>query len=175
MSNWAVFPCNKSKCGSILWYNDFLVSWKSCTQYLVALSTTKAEMITPVKVYKERNGVHKLFEQSKFFRKIWKTSCYNRRCINISNETDYSGREDPIDRRYLAIHDVGQRQEIIFLYRPATENRADILTKALSTQEHNRETIALSVEALQWAGELLYIPYRIIVVLDGNIHFTWCW
>ena len=130
-ADWAGLPCRKSTSGSVLFYNNCLVAWKSKKQSITALSTTEAELVALVDAYKEQKAVYKLFKEVKLVEGSWKLYCDNQGCIAIAKGTGYRGRAKHIDLRYFAIQEVLKNGEINLVYCPSSENFSDLMTKSL--------------------------------------------
>lgn len=88
------------------------MSRNSLKQIIVALSTTKAEMIALVDAYKEYKSVHELFEECTYTGKAWTTYKDNQACIQIAHEIDYSEKAKHINLCYLAVQDLVSRGQI---------------------------------------------------------------
>ena len=87
--------------------NGPLISWKSCKQNIVALSSCEAEYVALTSAFKEARFLRQLF-------------------------ADINGSEKQIDIRYHFIRFDVEEGIVILEYVPSSENYADLFTKPLS-------------------------------------------
>lgn len=130
--------------------------WKKS---LIALKLTEEKNTALGEAKKEQKSVHNVFEESKFVKEGWKTHCDNESCIKISHETGDNWRAKHNDLLYLAMLDIPKHQEIQISCFKSAQTRSDIMTKFLSTQEHNHAVIGISLAELQWEEEFFYMNY----------------
>ena len=69
----------------------------------------------------------------------------NQAALTIVQHPVYYQRAKHIDIRYHFIHNVHQADQVIINYIPTTDQLADILTKALGPQLHQRCTRAMNI------------------------------
>lgn len=89
-SDWAGLSFRKSTSCSSLFYNDFLVMWKSCKQRIVAHSTTKAELVALVEAFKQQKANQKMMGETNHVDGPWTITCDNQETISIVKDTGYS-------------------------------------------------------------------------------------
>jgi len=128
--------------------NDGFFSAKSAKAKLTALSSTEAEYIALCEAVKEAIWLRLLlsdmgFQQSK------PTVIYqdNRSCIDITMGKFSHNASKHIRPKISFVKDMIESGDIIILYLPTQEMVADILTKPLFINQHNKLTKALLNEA----------------------------
>ena len=110
------------------------VCWFSSTQKILTLSTTEAEYVAPGDGVKEAlfvKGVISFIIPSISENSI-KVSVDNDGAISLANNPLSSARTKHIDVRFHFIRELTRSKTISVEYVPTKEQRADILTKALT-------------------------------------------
>ena len=122
--------------GWVYTINGGAVSWGSCSQTLVTLSTAESEYVAATDAAKEglwiRSFIAQIFEPT--FTLIQNPTILNsdnQAAIAISKDHQFHGRTKHIDVRYHFIRYIIEDGKIILVYCPTEEMIADSLTKAL--------------------------------------------
>eukprot|EP00253_Pinus_taeda_P033318 PITA_33318 len=123
----------KSTSGGIFNLGSMIVSWYSRKQWLVALSSAKAEYMVVSQVACEAIWMRKilvgLFDQRMDPTVIY---CDNQSCIKLSENPIFHDRSKHINIRYHHLRDCVARRIMLLQYISTEEQDANILTKALS-------------------------------------------
>jgi hypothetical protein len=108
------------------------VSWASCKQELVTLSTAKAEYVAATHAAKESIWLRRLIEP--FFEPSSTPTtlhCDNQAAIHLATDDNYHARTKHIDIRFHFIRQTISDGHVDIKYCPTQDMTADILTKAL--------------------------------------------
>ena len=108
------------------------VSWASCKQELITLSTAKAEYVAAMHTAKECIWLRRLTEPL-FGTTSTPTTlyCNNQAVLHLAEDDTYHTHTKHIDIRYHFIRQTITQKHIAMEYCPTEEMTADILTKAL--------------------------------------------
>lgn len=108
------------------------VSWRSCLQRSVALSTAEAELMGVCDASKEVVWGRKFLHEVGFGQRqptiIWND---NQACIAMTDHDVNHSRAKHIDLRFFFVRELVENKTIIIKYVPSKENLADCLTKPL--------------------------------------------
>lgn len=157
-SDWATSVSNRRSISGYLYcFGNAPISWKSKQQTILALSTSKAELIACTEASREAMWLKylskeliaateiKIFANSNPSVKLF---CDNQSALSICNGlTNPTGRNKHIDMRYHHARDMQERKFITFQYVPSEQNLADILTKGLSAKRHQEMCVAMDLYA----------------------------
>jgi hypothetical protein len=144
-ADWAnQVPGRKSTSGYVFMINGGAVSWKSQTQSIVALSTAEAEYVAVSEAAKEALYLRKLMaefchaepETVTIFEDNTAAEAWTR------NETDHA-KSRHIDVRYHHIRDHVKKGDVQLVMCPTSEMVADIMTKGLNPDLHQRTTMRM--------------------------------
>jgi hypothetical protein len=109
-----------------------MVSWSSCKQELVTLSTAEVEYIAATHAVKECIWLCHLI--GKLFPSLIRQTtlhCDNQVVLKLAMDDNYHVQTKHIDIRYHFIHQVVTSATINIVYYPTDDMMADVLTKAL--------------------------------------------
>jgi hypothetical protein len=122
------------------------ISWSSCKQELVTLSTAKAEYVAATHTAKEAIWLRKfIFELIPSLSAPTTMFCDNQAALTLATTDNYHTRTKHINIRYHFIHHVVETGALILLYCPTDDMVADILTKALPKWKINFHTTSLGL------------------------------
>jgi hypothetical protein len=111
------------------------VSWRSCLQRSVALSTAEAELMAVCEAAREVMWARQLLSELGFPQ--WLATIIfndNQACIAMSDHEINHSRAKHIDLRYHFVRELVEGKKIIVQFVPSKDNLADILTKPLGPQ-----------------------------------------
>jgi len=112
------------------------IRWSSKFQDTVALSTTEAEYITAVQAGKEIAWMCNILTEFGFTLDIpTPLNIDNQSAISISKNPEHHGRMKHLDLRFYWLRDAVHDEMIQPVYIPTKEQVADILTKALPSEQ----------------------------------------
>ena len=140
---------------SALHLRIFLPLWKWCCvleleeEYIIALSSTKAEYIAQTHAAKEALWLRA------FLREIQglstgplKINCDNQGAIALAKDNKFHARTKHIDIRYHFIREAVEDGKISVKYIPTDDNTADIFTKPLSKPKFRRFVELLGLRSI---------------------------
>ena len=107
------------------------VSWRSCLQQVVALSTTEAEYMALAEATKEGLWLRDMCEEMGFKLHSFKLNCDSQSAIYLAKSSAHHDRTKHIDRKYHFIRDVVAEGKVHLSKIHTSKNPADFLTKAL--------------------------------------------
>lgn len=123
----------KSTGGMAFYINDSLVSWNSQKQKTVALSSCEAEFMAATAAACQalwlRSMLGELTEKEPIVVKLFVD---NKSAIALMKNPVFHGRSKHIDTRFHFIRECVEGGQIIVEFVRTEEQRADVLTKALS-------------------------------------------
>ena len=128
----------KSTSGYVFKYGECLISWNSCKQKTVSLSSTEAEYIALTNAIKEIVWFKQMLSELKRETKELKLFCDNKSTIYLSKNPEFHSRTKHIDIRHHYIRETINNNSIKIIYISTDEMPADILTKALPKIKHDK-------------------------------------
>ena len=130
--------------------NDSLITWVSQKQRCVALSSCEAEFMAANAAACQGVWLSNLLSQITG-KKLGPVVIYihNKSAIDLTKNSVFHGRSKHIDIRYHFIRSCVERGEILIKHISTGEQRADILTKAMSTVKFERMRDLLGIKNLQ--------------------------
>ena len=133
------FSDRKSTSGFCFSLGSGLVSWKSCKQSCVALSTAEAEYVSLSLAAQEAMWLRKLLLDLNFCNDepilIFED---NQSTICLAKSNRNHSRSKHIDVKFNFIRDVINDRKILVEYCPTNDMVADIFTKGLSAERFNK-------------------------------------
>jgi hypothetical protein len=136
----------KSTTGYAFYIGDGVVSWNSKRQPTVALSTAEAEYMAAAQATKESLWLKQLLSELGFTHsEAVSIQSDNQGCIALTKNPAYHSRTKHIDIRHHFIRDTVESGEIELQYCATDEMVADVLTKALAREKHEKHTAALGL------------------------------
>jgi len=137
-----------------------VVSWSSCKQELVTLSTAEVEYIAAMHTAKEGIWLHRLtgdiFSSEPEPMTLY---CDNQAMLKLAQDDNYHACMKHIDIHYHFICNVVERGLIELQYCPTNDMTVDILTKVLSHWKVTQHALRLGLHCpcggvmeLEWAG-----------------------
>lgn len=139
----------KSTGGMVFYLNDNLVTWVSQKQRCVALSSCEAEFMAATAAACQAIWLKNLLGVLTG-EDIGPVTLFvdNRSAIDLAKNPVFHGRSKHIDIRYHFIRECVERKEIVIKHISSDVQRADVLTKALTTVKFERMRGLLGVKEL---------------------------
>jgi len=143
----------RSTTGYVFFVGDGAMLWNCKRQPTIALFTTEAEYMATSHCTKEANWLRKLLADVGFVQEGATTiMCDNQGCIALAKNPTNHSRTKHIDIQHHFIRERLESGEICLRYCPTQEMVADVLTKALPKERHQKLTRSLgliSIDGLQ--------------------------
>jgi len=115
------------------------IAWSSKKQGTVALSTTEAEYIALTHAAKQMIWIRRLLNEIGLDQsKATLIRCDNLSAITITHDTTYHAHTKHINIAYHFIHEKVASNEALLTHVASKDNIADIMTKAISPENHNK-------------------------------------
>ena len=134
---------------SKIWYVFGLfggaVSWMSKRQFVVALSTTKAEYMTATHASKEAVWLQRFCSSMGLLQRAIRIDCDSQSEIFLAKNPAYHSKTKHIDVQYHFVRDMVEDKRVLLVKVDTLKNVADALTKSVSTQKFSwcRETMGV--------------------------------
>lgn len=140
----------RSTGGVVFYLNESLITWVSQKQRCVALSSCEAEFMAATAAACQGVWLRNLLMQVTD-EKHCPVIIYvdNKSAIDLARNPVFHGRSKHIDIRYHFIRECVERGEVEIKHIRSEEQRADILTKAMSTEKFERMRALLGIQKLQ--------------------------
>ena len=135
----------KSTSGFCFLYNNGVISWKSCKQTCVALSTAEAEFVSMSAASQESVWLQKLLSDFHIDNVPMLLYGDNQAALSMSKDNRQHGRGKHIDIKYQYIKDMISKGNIVVDYCPSSEMTADIFTKGLPSECFSKLRSALGM------------------------------
>lgn len=142
----------KSTSGYVFNLHGAAISWKSKKQTFVALSSTEAEYIGCSEAAREAVWIRRLYEDLTSRERIPEEQIHpqliyadNQGAIKISENSKICDRTKHIEIKYHFVRDARERRQIELQYLPTAEMTADILTKPLPRDTHQRHVSGMGL------------------------------
>ena len=144
-SNYAKCPeMGKSITGSALFLNGMLVMFRSSTQKMVSLSTTKVELNAAVIGVQDALFVKNMLKSLELkFKSPILTSIDNGRAVDIGNNWSVGGRTCHAKVKQNFLWELKEVGIVEFQWISTVSDEADMFTKNLVGLEHNKHTVRL--------------------------------
>lgn len=136
-ASWNPHYDGKSVTGYMFFMGDGLVSWRSCKQNVVTMSTCESEFIAMCESIKEANWLKNLLTEMELEGEFLeenkiKLYCDNQAAIKLAQNGQYCKKSKHINLKYLYIRQEIEDGKYDVSYMPTSQMLADILTKALA-------------------------------------------
>jgi hypothetical protein len=145
-SDWASNAHRKSISGYVVMISGGAVAWSSKKQTTVALSTAEAEYIAATHAAKQ------ILWQTQFLQELGikqpvtaKMFSDNQATISISKNPEFHARTKHIDINLHFLRDLVEEERIALEHVASEANLADIFTKPLPRQPHERIRVLVGV------------------------------
>ncbi|XP_074374211.1 secreted RxLR effector protein 161-like [Apium graveolens] len=140
----------KSTSGMAFYLDENLISWVSQKQRCVALSSCEPEFMAATNTACQGIWLQRVLSQITEI-KPGPVVLYidNRSAIDLAKNPIFHGRSKHIDVRYHFIRDCVEQGLIVIKHVKTSEQRADILTKALSAAKFEKMRSLLGVKNLE--------------------------
>jgi Reverse transcriptase (RNA-dependent DNA polymerase) len=136
----------RSTTGYVFFVGVGAISWNCKRQPTIALSTTEAEYMATSQCTKEAIWLRKLLEDVGFVQEGATTiMCDNQGCIALAKNPTHHSRTKHIDVQHHFIREKLESGEINLKYCPTEDMVADVLTKALAKDRHQRLAMAMGL------------------------------
>ena len=115
-----------------------VVSWRATKSPAVALSSCEAELYAGTAAAQEVVWLRGLLSELGMPPErpiLW---CDNQSTVAMTKDPVFSARSKHIEARYFFIRELVNADKLAVHHIPGTENVADIFTKPLTTEDHNR-------------------------------------
>lgn len=122
---------SRSTSGYVFTVGGNAVSWRSCLQSVVALSTTEAEYIALSEAVKEAIWIKGLISDMGFKQEKATVWCDSQSAICLSKNNTFHERTKHVARKYHFIRDIIEDGEVEVSKIHTSRNPADILTKSV--------------------------------------------
>lgn len=139
---------SKSTSGFVFTLAGAAISWKSKKQTLVSLSSTKSEYIGYSEAAREAIWLRRLYHE--LTATSYKSQLLygdNMGALHLIQQPKFNARSKHIAIQYHHVRDSYQKGLISFEYLNMTHMTADILTKALTRDTHQRHTQGLGLRS----------------------------
>jgi hypothetical protein len=138
-SDWAGEKDRRSVSGFVWVYGDCLIDWGSKKQQCVALSSTEAEYMALTTCIQSGIALRSLADQlGLIVPSPTIVRCDNEGAISLSSELSHQSRAKHIDIKYHFIRSHVESKAFDIVYVKSCDNCADILTKPLPIDLHQR-------------------------------------
>ena len=129
----------KSTSGYIFLLGGAAISWKSCKQTCVALSTAEAEYVALSAAAQEAMWLQRLVSDL-LNKSIQETVIFedNQSAICLAKNQQVHGRSKHIDIKYHFVRDMVEAGRLELVYCASEDMIADMLTKGLSTKQFEK-------------------------------------
>ena len=136
----------RSTTGYAFTLGDGVVSWSSKRQPTVALSTTEAEYMAASHCVREALWLRQLLDDVRCkYDEGTLIMCDNQGAIALAKNPVYHARTKHIEVQHHFVREKVARGAIMLEYCPTEEMLADVLTKALARERHERLTRRLGI------------------------------
>ncbi|XP_048620129.1 secreted RxLR effector protein 161-like [Brassica napus] len=123
------------------------ISWRSCLQHVVALSTTEAEYMALSEATKEGLWLREFCGELSFNSEFFKLHCDAQSAIFLAKNSVHHDRTKHVASKIHFIRDIIDFGMVKVLKIHATLNPADILTKSLPGNAFEKHLVTLEVVA----------------------------
>jgi len=146
-SDWANDSTNhKSQGGHVILASNGAISWQSRKQSLIAMSTLEAEFIACSEASRDAKWLLQMQKDShKKDSPPLPINCDNQGALTLITTGIIKARTKHIDVCYHNSRDLHRRRIVNYSYVHTNENVADILTKALAKDKHEKFTKAMGL------------------------------
>jgi hypothetical protein len=115
------------------------ISWSSKRQPTIALSTTEAEYMASTQATKEAIWMTKLMKELGYMKeKAMMIQCDNQGAISLTKNPTQHARTKHIDVQHHFVRERVENGEVTFEYCSTEYMVADVLTKTLPKERHNK-------------------------------------
>jgi len=130
----------RSTTGFVFMMGGGATSWSSKRQPTIALSTTEAEYMASTQATKEAIWMTKLMKELRYMKekKAMVIRCDNQGAISLTKNPTQHARTKHIDVQHHFVRERVENGEVTFEYCSTEEMVADVLTKALPKERHNK-------------------------------------
>jgi hypothetical protein len=136
----------RSTTGYVFSLGDGVVSWSSKRQPTVALSTTEAEYMAASHCTREAIWLRQLLDDMRCkYDEGTLIMCDNQGAIALAKNPVYHARTKHIEVQHHFVQEKVARGAIILEYCPTEDMLADVLTKALARERHERLTSNIGI------------------------------
>jgi len=154
----------KSTSGSMFFLGGSPITWNSCKQRIIAVSSTESEYIALADTSKECMWIRSFLEELKC-KQLEPTTIYvdNQSTIHLANNPVVHKRSKHIDVRYHKIREYIEEDAIKLEHVHTSEQRADIFTKALPP---------LKFSSMRGKLGLIWLTITCLIACAHAVHFT---
>ncbi|KAG5868684.1 hypothetical protein JTB14_036594 [Gonioctena quinquepunctata] len=135
--------------GFVVKMGDSTINWEARKQRSIALSSTEAECLAIGDVAKEVCFVRHLMNEINGMQDQIVIYNDNQSAHRIIENTHHHRRTKHIDVRHHYIRDLVQNKVVVIKYREKNDMVADILTKPLSKEKHQRYRKMMNIESFE--------------------------
>lgn len=145
----------KSTSGFVFLLGGAAISWSSKKQSSVALSSTEAEYIAGAHATKEAVWLRRLLADLGLDARSPTTLFIdNQSAIAIARNPEFHDRTKHIDIRHHFLRQKVEAEEVSLEYVPTNEQIADVLTKGLVREKHDRFSAGMGLHRADRGGVL---------------------
>lgn len=122
--------------------------WSSKKQSTVAMSSTEAEYISLSSAITEGIWMQGLLHEMCLTNETEALVIYedNMSCITVAKQPRKHQRMKHLDIKYMFIRDAISTQQVNLLYIPTEDQTADIFTKGLTVDPHEKYTLRMGIK-----------------------------
>jgi hypothetical protein len=130
----------RSTTGFVFMMGGGAISWSSKRQPTIALSTTKAKYMASTQATKEAIWMTKFMKELRYTKekKVMVIRCDNQGAISLTKNPTQHARTKHIDVQHHFVQERVENGKITFEYCSTKDMVADVLTKALPRERHNK-------------------------------------
>lgn len=145
-SDWASQADRKSVSGYVFVLAGGAVAWSSKKQTTVVLSTAEAEYTAAVHATKQLLWHCSLLTEVGLpTPKVWTLRTDNQAAIAIAHHPEFHPRTKHIDIAMHFLRDHVEKGTLNIIYVPTEDNVADLFTKRIPREQHQKLTASLGV------------------------------
>jgi hypothetical protein len=149
-ADWASCPDDRvSISGYVFYLGDGAISWSSKKQPSVAVSTTEAEYMAASHACREAIWLRRLAAGMRVPMEEGGTLLMvdNKSAIQLAKNQTYHGRTKHIEIHHHIVREKVERGVLVVEYCPTEEQVADVLTKGLSKEKHEKFISMMGLKA----------------------------
>ena len=149
-SDWANDKADRrSTTGYAFTLANAAITWKSCKQPTIALSSTEAEYMAACQAAREAIWLRRLLQELGFGSTApTAISCDNQGCIALTKNPVHHQRTKHIDMQHHFVRETVEANTTTFKYLPTADMPADVLTKAIPRPAHQQHCATLGLRDL---------------------------
>ena len=146
-SDWAGdLETRHSTSGYAIFLGKNLVSWRSCRQATVALSSTEAEYMSMCDCAQQILWIQSIFRECHLTLNHSIMFGDNKGALHIAQNPVMEGRSKHIDIKYYFLRECVENKSFLLDYVPTDQQEADLMTKNLTVQKFQENRLRLNLK-----------------------------